>query len=1051
MDNLSPFLSMQINISGTSTRTCMALDRYANISKAKLIFLSETKTESEIQLSNYYCLLKPKATNPRRSGGVALLHHSSLTVDRLPILEAPEVDAIFAILKIGSKRVMACAVYCPPNSPKTLDETLKCISKANSNLSKYKCQALLVVGDLNARHQAWNDKSSNRAGEKLLDFISSEQLHVVSCLKQDTFLCDGGGSHIDLTIVSSSLVAKVENQTADSEVELFTGAPYRGHIPVWTTFSTHSPEEGPRYVRDWKRTDWNYFKNELEQQSSQILPVVQSMRDANDIWDTALSALNKAAEVSIPLKLISPHSKPYWTPKLSHLSKELRRAKKEYKYRSTIKNKQLIDELRQMFSDELRTAKKEHLEEETAKMNAESSNKFWSNFRKVYYKPNNRNIGTILDGNCVISNDQDKAEKFYDDIFKGKHLEGQNFNNQWNKHIVEWSVPDVTGPDDLNKDISVEEILSALQRLQSTNKSPDCDGVHPCMLQNLPELFIAIIYVLFNRVLETHSWPWSNNTVMLLKKPGKDSYMETKSYRPITISSYVGKLLERILERRLRCFAELKGIIPPWQYGFRKDRSTDTYITNMISTIEHRKKSKEMVSGLFLDLQKAFDSIWHKGMLYKLVESGITGRILLTLQDFLMNRYIKMKVNQYISPAQHCPIGLPQGSVLSPFLFILYTNDMLRDVEGVQLQFADDCSVISWSTTSANLQSTMDHNCNRLTDWLDKWQLAANCQKTDLITFTGTLVAPLLQQQPIQLSEETKVLGITIDSGLNFKTQQNIARGNLSTKWNMIKPHIHAGLSMWTIRKILTAVIIPKACYGSHLWDRNHTISIYNQIKEMLRIPYNPSTELIHAISSVLPIDLLNRRKRLSTLRQLVITDNTDILQSNIRSSLYTQILTDVKALCGRKTSFGDITQGFLKKGKLNSYVAKETCRRWNSFTHKSRHDSSTETLLPLWSDFFIQTDTLQLLRDQKVPNRTAGFLFSLVSGQCNLQLFQYKIGITYSPTCACLEEDETPGHYLFRCPLYSASRLALRITPETRLHELGRVVKYIQETRRFV
>ena len=219
----------------------------------------------------------------------------------------------------------------------------------------------------------------------------------------------------------------------------------------------------------------------------------------------------------------------------------------------------------------------------------------------------------------------------------------------------------------------------------------------------------------------------------------------------------------------------------------------------------------------------------------------------------------------------------------------------------------------------------------------------------------------------------------------------------------------------------------------------------------MLRIPYNPSSELIHAISSVIPVDLINRRKRLSTLRQLVITDNTDILRYNIRSSLYTQILTDVKALCGRKTSFDNITQGSLKKGKLSSYIAKETCRRWTSFTLKSKHDSSTETLLPLWSDSFIQTDTLQLLRDQKVSNRTAGFLFSLVSGQCNLQLFQYKIGVTYSPTCVCLEEDETPCHYLFRCPLYSASRLACCITPDTRLHDLGRVTKYIQETRRYV
>ena len=100
-----------------------------------------------------------------------------------------------------------------------------------------------------------------------MEFIPSEQLHVVSRLKQDTFLCDVGGSHTNLTIVSTSLVAKVENQTAGFEIELFTGAPYRGHMPVWTKFSTHSPEEGLRLVRDWKLTDWNYFRNELEQQN----------------------------------------------------------------------------------------------------------------------------------------------------------------------------------------------------------------------------------------------------------------------------------------------------------------------------------------------------------------------------------------------------------------------------------------------------------------------------------------------------------------------------------------------------------------------------------------------------------------------------------------------------------------------------------------------------------------------------------------------------------------------------------------------------------------
>ena len=193
----------------------------------------------------------------------------------------------------------------------------------------------------------------------------------------------------------------------------------------------------------------------------------------------------------------------------------------------------------------------------------------------------------------------------------------------------------------------------------------DADGVHPLILKYSGHQFQILLLLLFNRVLQTHTWPWTgNNKVIFLETPDKKSYTHPSSYRPITISSYVGKILERILEGRLRQYIEERQIIPNSQHGFRKHNSTLTYLTKLVSTIQHHKACKRKVAGTFLDLQKAFGSIWLNGIIYRLMEIGIGGRMLNLLNSFLKYRKIKLVVNDYTSSLKQCYVGLPQGSVL---------------------------------------------------------------------------------------------------------------------------------------------------------------------------------------------------------------------------------------------------------------------------------------------------------------------------------------------------------------------------------------------------
>jgi hypothetical protein len=103
-----------------------------------------------------------------------------------------------------------------------------------------------------------------------------------------------------------------------------------------------------------------------------------------------------------------------------------------------------------------------------------------------------------------------------------------------------------------------------------------------------PQFHITLM-MLFNTILKTAVWPFANNVIIFLKKPGKKDYMQTSSYRPITITSMCGKLLERIIETRLKAIAEQQCWIPEYQHGFRRDHSTLTYLTPMITKLQHQK------------------------------------------------------------------------------------------------------------------------------------------------------------------------------------------------------------------------------------------------------------------------------------------------------------------------------------------------------------------------------------------------------------------------------------------------------------------------------
>lgn len=129
---------------------------------------------------------------------------------------------------------------------------------------------------------------------------------------------------------------------------------------------------------------------------------------------------------------------------------------------------------------------------------------------------------------------------------------------------AETTFPELTNP------IRADELNKAIKAIKVNGKGPDYDGIHPKMLKSSGYQFHINLMILFNSILQTNKWPFTNNVVILIKKPGKKDYGSTANYGPITISSVCGKLLERILETRLRNLTEVNNWLPNYQHGFRK-------------------------------------------------------------------------------------------------------------------------------------------------------------------------------------------------------------------------------------------------------------------------------------------------------------------------------------------------------------------------------------------------------------------------------------------------------------------------------------------------
>ena len=318
----------------------------------------------------------------------------------------------------------------------------------------------------------------------------------------------------------------------------------------------------------------------------------------------------------------------------------------------------------------------------------------------------------------------------------------------------------------LNEPFSPYELESSLKSLKHT--SPGIDLIHNSHLSHLPNDYKKWLLSIFNQSLQSALIPnsWRLALVVPIPKPAK-SLTSVLSYRPISLLSCMGKLLESLINRQLSFFLEQRGSFRASQGGFCRRLSAVDQVARLEAAIRAALAARSTLLVVFCDLSNAFDRVWHTGLLYKLSQCGVQGTLLRWLRAYLTGRTFQVQFEGETSSTRHIRSGVPQGAILSPLLF----NVMMRDlpsVRGVDVaDYADDVAFFASSHDVAIATARMQSQLDMFYAWTKQWGLTLNLAKTKCMLFTSRQAATIplsLDGCVLAFVGQYRYLGVVLDA-----------------------------------------------------------------------------------------------------------------------------------------------------------------------------------------------------------------------------------------------------------------------------------------------
>ena len=578
---------------------------------------------------------------------------------------------------------------------------------------------------------------------------------------------------------------------------------------------------------------------------------------------------------------IKADSLPWFTTELRKLLNKRFKLLKECQNTKDPQTHILYKKARNLAKKKLKAAETNYWKAEFEK--ATNPTQFWKVVRKVQRKKEIGQIGPIADKDKQLQTDDLVKAEIMNDYFSsvGKTL-AQNFSEQ------EHQYNHITSVTPILQNISVD---TTFLRTQLTTIKPDKatgpDKVRPKDLNIAGESMKEGINIILQRSITERKYPskWKTAKMKVAYKKGETT--DPSNYRPLSMLSVPSKIFEGQICKHIDNHMEEHELQTDRQWGYRKNRSTETLLLLLTETWKQALDLGKVVGVLFVDFHKAFDTVDHTILQQKLQAVSISGNLYDLLVDYLSNRHQFAHINGASSKIRIVEYGVPQGSLLGPRLFKIYVNDLPGSVkEGWIFLFADDTTIYYIGDDVENVVDGLNRIAGELYQWCIKNKLTVNTDKTEAMLITAKpFVGPLRKlsfgNDNIKFVNVSRTLGVYIDSQLKWNKQVNMVAKSYSAKLSQLKRLRYLPKSV--LEKIYYQSIVAGVVYCMPVWG-TCSPSQFNELEliheRAARIIFNlPKNVNVLQKANWRPLEYIYK-KRVATLMQDIYYENapTDLL-----------------------------------------------------------------------------------------------------------------------------------------------------------------------------